>query len=69
MKPRPGLAMVFNVDGFGNPANKLSKWDLFTSQQPRVNDGYKLFYKEDVDLMSPKDVMAMQPRPDLVMYE
>jgi hypothetical protein len=69
VKPREGLAMVFNVDGFGNPANKLSKWDIFTKQRPHLNDGYKLFYKEDVNLMSPKQVMRMKPRPDLVMYE
>jgi len=66
---RPGLAITFNVDGFGDRANKLSKWDVFTSQRPRLNDGYKLFYKEDVDLMTPRAVMRMRPRPDLIVYE
>ena len=69
VKPRDGLAITFNVDGFGDKPNKLSKWDLFTKQKPRLNDGYKLFYKEDVNLMSPREVLRMKPAPDLVVYE
>lgn len=69
VKPREGLAMTFNVDGFGDQSNKLSKWDLFTKQKPHLNDGYKLFYKEDVNLMTPREVLRMRPSPDLVVYE
>lgn len=68
---RPGLATTFNVDGFGDRPNKLSKYRAFTAQtrgRP-FDDGFKLFYHEDTNLMSPADVMAMQPRPDLVVYE
>src|SRR3954447_958508 len=68
---RPGLAMTFNVDGFGDRPNKLSKYAAFTAQTrgKPFADGYKLFYHEDTDLMAPADVMRMQPRPDLVVYE
>jgi hypothetical protein len=69
--PRPGLAVTFNVDGFGDRPNKLSKYAEFTAQtrgRP-FDDGYKLFYHEDTNLMSPADVMRMHPRPDLVVYE
>jgi hypothetical protein len=69
--PRPGLAMTFNVDGFGDRPNKLSKYAAFTAQtrgRP-FDDGYKLFYHEDTNLMGPADVMRMQPRPDLIVYE
>jgi hypothetical protein len=69
VRRREGLAIVMNVDGFGTPAAKLDKWRAFTSEATRFHDGYKLFYEEDTDLMSPREVMAMQPRPDLVMYE
>ena len=65
----PGLAVTMNVDGFGNPANKISKYDAFTSEATRFHDGFKLFYEEDTDLMSPAEVLALGPPPDLVMYE
>ena len=69
--PRPGLAMAFNVDGFGDRPNKLSKYHAFTAETRGgpFADGYKLFYHEDTNLMTPADVMRMQPRPDLVVYE
>lgn len=69
IKDREGLAITFNVDGFGNQPNKLSKWDLFTKQKPRLHDGYKLFYEEDIDLMTPRQVLKMRPTPDLIVYE
>ena len=71
VRPRPGLAMAFNVDGFGDRPNKLSKYAEFTAQtrgRPFFN-GYKLFYHEDTNLMAPGNVMRMRPRPDLVVYE
>ncbi len=66
---RPGLAITMNVDGFGDRANKLAKYREFTTDGTDFHDGYKLFYEEDVGLMSPRSVLAMQPPPDLVVYE
>jgi hypothetical protein len=65
----PGLAVTMNVDGFGNRANKVSKYREFTSDGTPFHHGYKLFYKEDTGLMSPRSVLALQPPPDLVVYE
>jgi hypothetical protein len=66
---RPGLAVTMNVDGFGDPANKVSKYDPFTSELARFHDGFKLFYEEDTNLMQPRQVLALGPPPDLVVYE
>jgi hypothetical protein len=65
----PGLAVTMNVDGFGDRANKIAKYDGFTSEVARFNDGFKLFYDEDTNLMSPRQVLALGPPPDLVVYE
>jgi hypothetical protein len=69
VKPRPGLAITMNVDGFGDRPNKISKYREFTSDGTRFNDGFKLFYKEDVNLMTPGAVLDLRPPPDLVIYE
>ena len=67
---REGLAMVLNADGFGTQANKNSKYRAFTAS-PRgfFHQGYKLFYREDTDLMSPREVLRLRPPPDVVIYE
>jgi hypothetical protein len=64
------LATVLNVDGFGDRPNKRSKYAAFTKENGgRFHDGFKLFFREDVNRMAPKDVLALQPPPDLVVYE
>ncbi|HEX2103418.1 MAG TPA: hypothetical protein VHF51_07180 [Solirubrobacteraceae bacterium] len=65
----PGLAVTMNVDGFGNRANKVSKYREFTHDGTPFHHGYKLFYKEDTGLMRPRSVLALRPPPDLVVYE
>lgn len=66
---RRGLAMTMNVDGFGDRPNKISKYTQFTSELTRFHDGFKLFYDEDTNLMSPGAVLQLRPPPDLVVYE
>jgi hypothetical protein len=66
---RPGLATTMNVDGFGDRANKVSKYRQFTHDGTRFHRGYKLFYEEDTNLMRPRSVLALQPPPDLIVYE
>jgi hypothetical protein len=65
----PGVALVVNVDGFGDPPNKISKYREFTRDLRRRYNGFKLFYHEDQNLMTPAQVLRLHPEPDLVVYE
>ncbi len=69
VKPRKGLEVVLNVDGFGGRAVKTGKYEAFTRAAPRFNQGFKLFYREDTNLMTPRQVLRLDPPPDLVVYE
>jgi hypothetical protein len=69
LKPRRGLAMVLNADGFGTAPVKISKYHRFTRQSPGFGTGFKLFYHEDVGMMSPRRVLKLHPVPDFVVYE
>jgi hypothetical protein len=73
---RPGLAMVFNVDGFGEPEAKTGKYNDLTSDPERpqhVFTGFKLFYEEDTRngsrLMTWAEVLDLDPQPDVIVYE
>jgi hypothetical protein len=69
LRHRPGVPLVLNVDGFGNQAVKISKYKDFTHPRTRSRTGFKLFYKEDTDTMTPAEVLKLRPRPDVVIYE
>ena len=70
LQERPGLAMVLNADGFGTQELKRVKYHAFTSSPRRVfGEGFKLFYREDTKLMTPRQVLRLKPPPDVVVYE
>jgi hypothetical protein len=70
LKPLRGVPLVLNVDGFGTQPVKIAKYNDFTHPRVRhVHDGFKLFYKEDTNTMTPSEVLRMRPRPDVVIYE
>jgi hypothetical protein len=64
-----GVALTVNVDGFGNRANKISKYREFTRGRRDRHHGLKLFYEEDTNLMTPRRVLRLRPRPELIVYE
>ncbi|MDR3342462.1 MAG: hypothetical protein LBT14_06685 [Treponema sp.] len=70
------VRLVHCADGFGNPAQKL---DSYSRNAQAVNipvKGFKLFYNfsipgagYDNPLLSPKQVLELNPRPYVIMYQ
>jgi hypothetical protein len=69
LKQPEGLDMVLNVDGFGGQEIKKAKYRDFAREAKEFHHGFKLFYEEDTDLMTARQVLRMKPRPELVVYE
>lgn len=71
LEEHPGVAMVLNSDGFGDPPNKVAKYDELRPRGPTgtFHPGFKLFYSEDYPLMTPKQVEALKPPPEFIVYE
>ena len=69
LKRRPEVALTLNVDGFGDQPAKIAKYREFTNGERRFFTGLKLFYREDTNLMTPREVLGLRPRPDVVVYE
>lgn len=70
----PGVVFIKSVDGLGFTAAKIATYRyLVKSLAPEVHPGFKLFFDEDVKfggrLMGPKEVLALSPVPEYVMYE
>jgi hypothetical protein len=65
---RPGLAMTWNADGFGARSAKLEDYRSYTRDR-RFHPGLKLFYRNDIDLMRPREVLRLKPVPRVVNYQ
>lgn len=74
LKKHAGVAVVKSVDGLGHPGPKINTYRVVNKSTPsHVHPGFKLFYTEDRRdngrLMTPKEVLALKPRPEYVLYE
>lgn len=65
---RPGLAIMFHMDGFGTRSEKMATWGFVQTGPPFYN-GFKLFYDEDINMYRPNEVVAISPSPDLITYQ
>jgi hypothetical protein len=66
--PVPGVQLVIEVDGFGVPVDKAAIYAQFVENEPIEFGGIKLFNRKDEPLMTPREVLALTPSPDLVIY-
>jgi hypothetical protein len=65
----PGVDLVIDQDGFGNPDQKTGNYRKFVKIDGAEHGGFKLFYKQDEPLMTPEQVDALDPQPDFVVYQ
>jgi hypothetical protein len=65
---RPGLAITWNADGFGVRSAKLEDYRSYTRDR-RFHPGLKLFYDNDVDLLTAREVLRLEPRPRVINYQ
>jgi hypothetical protein len=74
LKDHEGVVVIKSVDGLGPPGPKINTYRVVNKTTPEfVHAGFKLFFTEDrADggrLMTPREVLALMPRPEYVMYE
>ncbi len=69
LRAHRGVDLVLNADGFGTASAKAGTYRRVTRDRGGFGTGFKLFYVEDSGLMSPREVMRLRPRPDVVIYE
>jgi hypothetical protein len=73
LQPHAGVSVVKVVDGIGSAADKKATWATLMKTKPaHARAGFKLFFDEDArhgDLMTPAEVLALNPTPSYVLYE
>jgi hypothetical protein len=67
--PVAGVQLVIDSDGWGPPDMKADTYGVVNTEQPIEYDGIKLFYRQDNPLMTPEEILALDPVPDLIIYQ
>lgn len=65
----PGVNLVIDTDGFGYRQQKVDNYNRYIAADGAPFGGIKLFYRRDIDLMTPADVSSLVPQPDFISYE
>lgn len=65
----PGVQLVIDADGWGDADLKIGTYEALITNEPIQFNGIKLFYRQDKPLMSAEDVLALDPVPDLIIYQ
>ncbi len=71
VEPVDGVQLVLMADGHGPPELKTEVYTLLVRDQPIEYGGIKLFYKEpdEEPLMTPEQVLALDPVPEVIIYQ
>lgn len=69
IRPQPGVEITLHADGIGSPRLKKVVFSQLDFADTPFHVGFKLFFAHDTRVMSPSEVMALRPRPDMVSYQ
>ncbi|GAA0438647.1 hypothetical protein GCM10008983_14410 [Lentibacillus halophilus] len=69
IKPTEHVEVPLNYDGFGDPAVKMAAYGKLVRKQGMQYGGFKLFYENDTPVMTPKQVLKLDPAPAVINYQ
>ncbi|MCY3925094.1 MAG: hypothetical protein OXG52_06235 [bacterium] len=64
-----GVDLSIDMDGFGRIPVKVAGYDAFSVPEPSERPAFKLFFDYDTPPMTPEQVQALDPPPDLIIYQ
>lgn len=73
IKLRPEVQIVLHMDGWGAPWLKRDSYKDYIVSEPVQYTGFKLFYHNDTKkgdpLMTPQDLLKLEPKPLYIQYQ
>jgi len=65
----PRVQIVIDMDGFGAPHLKYGSYKAYVHDRPVQFAGFKVFYKNDKPMLTPQQVLELDPVPLFIMYQ
>ena len=69
IQPTDHVEVALNFDGWGGSAVKMAKYRDLVRNEPVQYGGFKVFYNKDEPVMSPEEVIQLDPAPAVVNYQ
>lgn len=63
------VQFVLDMDGFGGMDAKVTNYGIFVTDELIEYGGIKLFYQQDDPLMTPEQIIVLDPSPLVVIYQ
>jgi hypothetical protein len=67
--PFSGVQVVIDADGWGPPELKKSTYNFVNNATEVEYAGVKLFYRQDIPLMTAEEIINLDPSPLFIMYQ
>jgi hypothetical protein len=69
IQPTENVQVAINFDGWGPAADKQALYGKYIRDEPNQYGGFKIFYDKDVPVLTPEEVLKMDPSPAIVNYQ
>jgi hypothetical protein len=69
IKLMPNVDLVTMMDGWGSMPAKITNYNYFVGEQLIQYGGIKVFYRQDDPIMTPEQVLELEPKPLVVCYQ
>ncbi|WP_061811119.1 hypothetical protein [Rossellomorea vietnamensis] len=69
IKPTENVEVAINFDGWGAAADKQALYGRYVRDEPTQYGAFKVFYEKDFPVLTPEEVLKMDPSPAVVNYQ
>jgi hypothetical protein len=69
IKPMTNVDLVLMMDGWGLPQAKIANYNAFVRDELIQYGGIKLFYTQDDPVLTPAEVIHLDPTPLVIIYQ
>lgn len=69
IQPTDKVEVALNYDGWGDSNTKMSLYRKFVRNEAVQYGGFKIFYNKDEPVLSPEDVLKLDPNPAIINYQ
>ncbi|MEM5590733.1 hypothetical protein AAHH67_01425 [Niallia circulans] len=69
IKPTENVEVALNYDGWGDSNTKMALYRKFVRNEAVQYGGFKIFYNKDKPVLSPEEVLKLDPSPAIINYQ